>query len=257
MLQQAAAIIREAGTFVLPEVILSFYSDKEPILLSEFKRISVDSVRVENGALRLVCGGKELAAAINPDEETVDALMSGSVSALMVTVDDEEDLEEQLIEEYVNKEWLYNVYAHKIFGQFLQVADRMTVEEQGQHLRTTGCPIQMRVYQGKPYADFQHDCTSCMFCVDASERGAVYCTGRQRIATVEDFKRNLDERKNLYDEFLKPDKTGMVSRGICPQCGGTLVEKNGENGTFLGCSHYPFCHFTAEKKPGGGVSFNF
>lgn len=257
MLQQAAAIISAAGTFVLPEVVLSFYSDKEPILLSECKRILVDGVRIEENALRLVCGGKELAVAINPDEETIDALISGSISALMITVDGEEDLEEQLIEEYVNKEWLYNVYAHKIFGQFLQASDKLMVTEQGKHLRTAECPIQMRVYQGKPYADFQHDCATCMFCVDASESGAVYCTGRLRVASPEDFKRTVEERKSLYDVFLKPDKTGMVARGICPACGGALEERIGENGAFLGCSHYPLCHFTAEKKPEGGISFNF
>jgi len=256
MLQQAAAIISAAGTFVLPELVLSFYSDKEPLLLSEAKRIAVDSVFVDGNVLRLFCSGKELAVAINPDEETVEQLISGSVSALAVTIDSEEELTEQLVEEYVNKVWLYNLYSHKVFGWFLKAADKLVVREQGQHLRTVGCPVQMRVYQGKPYADFQHDCLSCMFCVDASEDGVVYCTGGSRLATVEDFKRTIEERKSLYDGFLKPDKTGMVARGICPQCGGALEVKTGENGKFLGCSHYPLCHFTAEKKQ-GGVWFNF
>ena len=32
--------------------------------------------------------------------------------------------------------------------------------------------------------------------------------------------------------------------GICPKCGGNLVERKGRFGTFLGCSNYPMCGFT-------------
>ena len=34
-----------------------------------------------------------------------------------------------------------------------------------------------------------------------------------------------------------------LQRGICPRCGGHLVFRNGEYGTFLGCSNYPTCRF--------------
>lgn len=42
--------------------------------------------------------------------------------------------------------------------------------------------------------------------------------------------------------------------GVCPECGGALVKRSGKYGDFLGCSHYPECHFTvpldkAEFKP--------
>ena len=242
---------------MLPELSLSFYSDKEPVLLSEAKRIPVDSVDIEDGVLRLMSGGKALVVAVNPDEEMADRLINGAVSALSVTIDSGDGLREQLVEGYAQKDWLYNVYAHKVFGWFLKAADRLFVTHKEQRRRVLDCPIQMRVYGGRPYADFEHDCLSCMFSIDTSEDGILYCTGRQRIAAVEDFKRSLAERKNLYDEFLQPDKTGMVARGICPQCGGVLIEKRGENGAFLGCAHYPFCHFTAEKKPDGSVLFNF
>ena len=32
--------------------------------------------------------------------------------------------------------------------------------------------------------------------------------------------------------------------GVCPECGGALVKRSGKYGDFLGCSHYPECHFT-------------
>lgn len=31
---------------------------------------------------------------------------------------------------------------------------------------------------------------------------------------------------------------------VCPECGGKMVEKNGRNGRFVGCSNYPNCHYT-------------
>ncbi|HUJ70164.1 MAG TPA: type I DNA topoisomerase, partial [Syntrophorhabdales bacterium] len=49
---------------------------------------------------------------------------------------------------------------------------------------------------------------------------------------------------------VKVDKDGQItvveeeSRGICPKCGGTLVEKSGRFGRFIACSNYPDCKFT-------------
>ncbi len=35
-----------------------------------------------------------------------------------------------------------------------------------------------------------------------------------------------------------------IDSGICPRCGGKLVERSGAYGPFLGCSNYPQCKFT-------------
>lgn len=49
---------------------------------------------------------------------------------------------------------------------------------------------------------------------------------------------------------VKIDKDGNIevveeeSRGICPQCGGSLVEKSGRFGRFIACSNYPDCKYT-------------
>lgn len=34
-----------------------------------------------------------------------------------------------------------------------------------------------------------------------------------------------------------------INSGICPKCGGHLVERHGKYGTFYGCSNYPHCRF--------------
>lgn len=37
-----------------------------------------------------------------------------------------------------------------------------------------------------------------------------------------------------------------VKAGICPRCGGRLVEKNGKYGAFIGCSNYPKCRYVSK-----------
>jgi DNA topoisomerase-1 len=49
---------------------------------------------------------------------------------------------------------------------------------------------------------------------------------------------------------VRVDKDGNISivqettHGICPQCGGSLVEKTGRFGRFIACSNYPECKYT-------------
>lgn len=38
-----------------------------------------------------------------------------------------------------------------------------------------------------------------------------------------------------------------LKEGICPRCGGKLVEKEGQYGKFWGCSNYPKCKFILKK----------
>ena len=39
-----------------------------------------------------------------------------------------------------------------------------------------------------------------------------------------------------------------LENGICPNCGGRLVERKGPSGAFYGCSNYPKCRFTINKQ---------
>ena len=45
--------------------------------------------------------------------------------------------------------------------------------------------------------------------------------------------KNAVRRKNL-----------AISHGRCPRCGGNLIQKKGQYGSFYGCSNYPKCRFT-------------
>ena len=53
-------------------------------------------------------------------------------------------------------------------------------------------------------------------------------------------------RKNHISEarMQKRRHEEKVAKGVCPRCGGKLVERTGKYGTFWGCSNYPNCRYT-------------
>jgi DNA topoisomerase-1 len=61
------------------------------------------------------------------------------------------------------------------------------------------------------------------------------CTGRPECKNKKNVKVDKDGQITIVEE---------ESRGICPQCGGNLVEKSGRFGRFIACSNYPDCKYT-------------
>lgn len=49
-------------------------------------------------------------------------------------------------------------------------------------------------------------------------------------------------------EKKMPSVRKKYEPNICPECGGSLVEKNGQFGVFMGCSNYPKCRYTRRIK---------
>ena len=44
-----------------------------------------------------------------------------------------------------------------------------------------------------------------------------------------------------------------IANGKCPKCGGSLVERRGRYGSFLGCSNYPKCCFTHNRETNNSI----
>ena len=59
---------------------------------------------------------------------------------------------------------------------------------------------------------------------------------------VSEFVDNKTHVNNVYAYRAEIDN--KIASGICPKCGGTLVERTGRYGSFYGCSNYPKCRFT-------------
>jgi len=55
-------------------------------------------------------------------------------------------------------------------------------------------------------------------------------------------KRHIERIKNKL-KVKEENKNKM----ICPKCGNKLVERNGKNGVFVGCSNFPKCKYTKNK----------
>lgn len=74
---------------------------------------------------------------------------------------------------------------------------------------------------------------------DADLSSVVACLTQQNVRDQVDGRTHIS---NVYAAKRKTDT--KIASGICPQCGGTLVLRQGRYGNFYGCSNYPRCRFT-------------
>jgi len=59
--------------------------------------------------------------------------------------------------------------------------------------------------------------------------------GSKRVHRVKGWRKNLQNRIDAWEDLLGPQ---------CPACGNLMVERDGRNGKFYGCSNYPDCKKT-------------
>jgi predicted RNA-binding Zn-ribbon protein involved in translation (DUF1610 family) len=60
---------------------------------------------------------------------------------------------------------------------------------------------------------------------------------------------NIDSKKTRkeHNQEVRTKKITHdtnVGNGICPRCGGRLIQRDGKYGKFYGCSNYPKCRYT-------------
>lgn len=56
--------------------------------------------------------------------------------------------------------------------------------------------------------------------------------------------RGVAKEHTAYAKETSRNISREIRQGICPRCGGALIVKEGSNGEFVGCEHYPACRFT-------------
>lgn len=59
------------------------------------------------------------------------------------------------------------------------------------------------------------------------------------LAVFKKFDLKKEKEEIISKKYLLVDK-----KGICPKCGGILIERIGKYGEFIGCRSYPMCKFT-------------
>ena len=77
---------------------------------------------------------------------------------------------------------------------------------------------------------------------DNDVRSIANSLAESNVRELVDNKTHVRNVKSVAVEYKR-----RVASGICPKCGGNLIERSGKYGRFLGCSNYPRCTFTTQQ----------
>ena len=275
-------LIMEHKKIMLPPVYLSFPGGfKEIISLYPSNVIKVDKVLLETRQedkqewmipdLILFSGQRKLYVEICVthaiDNKKLSKIKKMGISTIEIDLSrrarsiEKEDLEKLLFEDLEEKKWIYNSREKESLKKFLQVAKPMPIISRGVASYVYNCPMNKQIRQGKPFADLLKDCKGCRFCI-AKGKSKIFCSGESRIADLDDFSKNLQERlerysfcysNQIHEEQVDEDKQDLPSCGICPSCGSKIRKKTGKEREYFVCSNYPKkCKFnvSVDKKTG-------
>lgn len=263
----AKDILSRAKKMTLPPVYVNFPdSYKEDELVFEATEIDIEKVELEKRYEGIVpdvvvySGGKSFFVEIYVthaiDDEKLQKVRNAKISTLEIDLSKKTEtvstdaLTAILLSDCDEKRWKYNRLSEMYYQRFLSVADRKEITSRGFAMHVDYCPIKTRMWRGKPYANFIDDCLYCKYCIAHNED--VFCSGRKRIATVADFSVQEEDRIKSSETEMENEKKAAFARGICPNCGSRLVERQSKYGKFLGCSGYPHCRFMASPDPTTG-----
>lgn len=265
----AKEILSNAKKIIIPPVYVKFPNTyKADEVVCGAKEISIDRVELEKRFGDVIpdvvvyAGGKKFFIEIYVthciDDEKLIKLQNADLSTIEIdlskkdSITSVDELRELLLNEREEKKWKYNSLANRYLQHFFRIADKRKIVSRGFAKQVDNCPIKSRVWRGKPYANFIDDCLDCKYCISATHEGELLCSGRLRIATIKDFKTPQASRIKDSNDKLDDQKENAFAAGSCPYCGGKLVERQSQYGSFWGCKNYPHCRFTAFADPETG-----
>lgn len=246
----AKDILSRSEKMVIPPVYVEFpQSGKSKELLYLKKEIPVDRVELEKRFDDIIpdivvySGDKyffiEIYVTHPIDDEKLRKLKEKNISTIEIDLSkikreiSVEELSDILLKASDRKSWKYNAVSDKWYQRFEKASDKMPLTQRGLALHVDGCPIGIRNWKGKNYANFVDDCTCCEYCISYAHEGYVLCSGRERIATKKDFLISKEERiSNSNNPLPKIEK--------CPNCKVQLVRAKKDKGDVWQC---PRCTF--------------
>ena len=235
---------------VIPPVYVEFpQSGKPKELISKEREISIDDVELEKRFDDIIpdivvySGDKyffiEIYVTHPIDDEKLKKLKEKKICTIEIDLSkikrdiSVEELSDILLKSSDRKSWKYNAVSEKWYQRFEKASDKMPLTQRGLALHVDGCPIGIRNWKGKNYANFVDDCTGCEYCISYAHEGYVLCSGRERIATKKDFLISKEERiSNSNNPLPKIEK--------CPNCKVQLVRAKKDKGDVWQC---PRCTF--------------
>lgn len=263
----AKDILSKAKRITIPAVYVHFPdSYKKDELVCESKEIEIERVELEKRYSGIIpdvvvtSGGKQFFIEIfvtHPvDEIKLSKLQDANISTIEIDLSKKEstfsaaDLEDLLLKDSPEKKWKFNGLAKKYLNRFIQSADERMITSRGYAMHVDNCPIRMREWRGKAYANFIDDCLYCKYCIAHGE--TLLCSGRTRISSISDFSISENQRVTESNKKIEEEKTTAFVEGKCPNCGCSLVVRQSKYGSFWGCSNYPHCRFTVSSDPKTG-----
>lgn len=258
----AKDILAKAKKITIPPVYVKFPdSYKKDELICKSKEIAIDHVELEKRYSGIIpdvvvyAGGKQLFIEIYVthaiDDDKLQKLQRTGISTIEIDLSKRDgtvstnELENLLLTDSPEKQWKYNTLSEKYLKRFIQVSDELMITSRGFAMHVDNCPIRTREWRGKAYANYIDDCLYCKYCIANGEK--LLCSGRTRIATIQDFSITEDKRINDSNQEMQSEKQGAFVNGVCPNCGCALVLRKSKFGSFWGCSNFPHCRFTASE----------
>lgn len=206
----------------LPPVALRFpESAKDDIIISGEQQVPVDSVGLEKrfGAVVpdvvIYSGGKPIFVEIfvthRIDTEKLDKLKALGIPTIEVDLSGMdspatlEELSDILLYGSKYKYWAYNAAVEKYLEWFYRVSDKLGICHEWGKQFTAWCPLGCNFFEGKPYADYTADCMHCPYFI-ARQEDTVFCTGRQKVASIGDLEHAEDGRSQTPHKgsFFRP-----------------------------------------------------
>lgn len=258
----AKEILSRAQRMTIPAVYVSFpNSYKKDELVYEAQEIEIEKVALERRYDSIIpdvvvySGGKQFFIEIYVthciDDEKLEKLKKTDISTIEIdlskkcTITSVSELQKLLLGNCVEKKWKYNSVSERFLHKFYRVADRRDPISRGYAIHVDNCPIHIRDWHGKAYANYIDDCLDCKYCVSTSREEGILCTGRQKIATVNDLLPE-SQRVRKHNEGVSTCLISSLSSGKCPRCGGKLLFREGKNVSYRVCLNAPRCQFMAK-----------
>ena len=213
----AKAILSTAKMITVPPTYGLFpHSNKGNDSLMAAKTINIDRVELEKQFGSVVpdiviyTGDKKLFVEIyvthRVDEEKRKKIEALGISAIEIDLSStsetitREDLTGILQGDCPEKKWIFNAWAQKSLQALLSYTEDKAIIMRGCALHIDYCPIHIRDFHGKPYANYIDDCIGCDYYFGRKD-DSILCSGASLVSTLSDVKLTLEERKALKENL--------------------------------------------------------
>jgi Competence protein CoiA-like family len=200
----AKEILANRREITLPAVEIKLDCYRDPIPVSAERTFPLDEVRVEHRTEDIVpdilaySGGHPLMIEIRVTHE-VDEIKLAKIRGLDISVIEidlssmyhtfsRDELLDAVVHRTANKKWFFNARAERYKQMLLSTGEKKMRVRRGLATHVDHCPINIRKWKGKSYANVIDDCINCPYILDErSNDNVIVCGGRHKITTLDEL----------------------------------------------------------------------